>query len=436
MTEKEATSIHNASAKTTAAFRVLGNRSFRNLWIGQLCGNLAVTTSMFVLALRIYQMTGSSTAVSALYLTFGVPALLFALSAGAIVDHFDKRTILIFAHLSRGILAALFLFAFRNVALVYALAFLYALITQFSTPSEAPSIPRLVDREDLVTANSIFSFTFYSALAVGSLLAGPTLRLFGSYGVFIFLCTMFFLAAVAVWQIPAEAGKRSIRSVVGRYSLLNLMGKVLRSVEEGLEYVKTRGKLLDALLLLMGTQVTLAILATLGPAFADRLLEVDVRDASLFLVGPAVLGILVGALWVGNVGYKFGTKKLIHTGVTGAGILLLVIALAVRLKHVVIFSGFLGNAAFFALVLTLFFLLGFANSLLDVPANSTLQHEAEGDMRGRVYGLLTAVVGGIGMIPVLIGGVLADVVGVGKVIFLLGLFIAGYGMWRVRYNRN
>lgn len=428
--------MRDTDANTTSVYRVLGNPAFRNLWIGQVFSNLAVMTTMFVLALRMYQMTGSSTAVSALYLTFGVPAFLFAMAAGAIVDHFDKRTVLILSHLSRGLLAVLFLFAFRNVALVYAIAFLYAFITQFSTPSEAPTIPRLVHKNDLVTANSIFSFTFYSALAVGSILAGPTLRFFGPSGVFVFLSTLFFLAAFSVSRIPKEEGKRAIDSIVGRYSVIDLAAKVLHSMDEGLSYIKTRTKLLDALILLMGTQVTLAMLATLGPAFADRLLEIDVHDASLFLVGPAVAGIMVGALWVGNSGYRIDTKKLINSGVAGAGLLLLTIAIAVRFKHLPIFTGDVGSALFFASVLLLFFALGIANSLLDVPANTTLQKEAEMDMRGRVYGLLTAVVGGVGMLPVLIGGVLADVVGVGKVIFLLGLLITGYGMWRVRYNRN
>lgn len=392
--------------------------------------------TMFVLALRIYQLTGSSTAVSALFLTFGVPAFLFAMATGAIVDHFDKRTILIFADIARAVVAGLFLFAFGKIFIVYALAFLYAFITQFATPSEAPTIPRLVAHDDLVTANSIYSFTFYTSLAIGSLLSGPLLRLFGPSGVFVFLCTMFTGAAFSVSRIPKEAGKKNMLSIVGRYSLLDMASGVLESMSEGVAYIKTRRKLLDALLLLMGTQVTLAILATLGPAFAVQLLEVDVHDASLYLVGPAVAGIIIGALWVGNNSTAYAPQKLIQTGVTAAGALLLIIALVVQLKHVVLFSSVLGGPLFLAFILVLFFLLGFANSLLDVPANSLLQHEAEGGMRGRVYGLLTAVVGGLGMLPVLVGGILGDIVGVGKVIFLLGLLITGYGILRVRYNRE
>lgn len=418
----------------SSVLAVLHNRAFFHLWIGQLCTSLAVSVTMFVLALRIYQLTGSSTAVSALYLTFGVPAFLFAMASGAIVDHFDKRSVLILADIARAVVAALFLFSFGKIAVVYALAFFYAFVTQFATPSEAPTIPRLVPAKDLVSANSIYSFTFYSSLAVGSLLSGPLLRFFGPVGVFLFLALMFIISAFSVSKIPKEQGKQKLTSLIGRYSVLDMVSKVLESMSAGVEYVKTKPKLLDALLLLMGTQVTLAILATLGPAFAVQMLEVDVHDASLFLVGPAVFGIIIGAVWVGNHSKKYTPSQLIKTGITSAGALLLGIAVFVRLKHVFPFFSGSGSLLFFGLVLLLFFLLGFANSLLDVPANSVLQHEADTGMRGRVYGLLTAIVGGLGMIPVLAGGILGDMIGVGKVIFFLGILIASYGVVRMRYT--
>jgi MFS family permease len=170
------------------------------------------------------------------------------------------------------------------------------------------------------------------------------------------------------------------------------------------------------------------MLGTLGPGFADRVLSIDIRDASLLIVGPAVLGILIGAVWVGNFGSGFNPRKLINIGVTGAGVILLLISVIVRMH------GF--EPLRLLLSVLLFFLLGFANSLLDVPANSLLQEEAKGSMRGRVYGMLTASVGGVGILPVVAGGILADVVGVGKVVFFLGLTILVYGIVRIKYNRG
>jgi hypothetical protein len=49
--------------------------------------------------------------------------------------------------------------------------------------------------------------------------------------------------------------------------------------------------------------------------------------------------------------------------------------------------------------------------------------------------MLTAGVGGVGILPVVIGGLLADSIGVGKVVLILGLVILVYGVLRVRYNK-
>jgi MFS family permease len=204
-----------------------------------------------------------------------------------------------------------------------------------------------------------------------------------------------------------------------------MVSRIFEELFEGIRYVRQIPALMDSLLLLTGTQIIFAMLGTLGPGFADRVLHIDVRDASLYIVGPAVLGIIAGALWVGTYGYKLKPNRLIKLGVTGAGIILLVIALIVPMH---------GVPRWFAMLL--FFCLGVANSLLDAPANSILQNEAKGSMRGRVYGMLTAGVGGVGILPVIIGGVLADVVGVGRVILLLGLVILAYGLWRMKYNKE
>jgi MFS family permease len=189
-------------------------------------------------------------------------------------------------------------------------------------------------------------------------------------------------------------------------------------------------------MLLTGTQIIFVMLGTLGPGFADQVLSIDVRDASLLIVGPAVLGILVGTILVGNFGVRFRRRDLIKAGIVAAGITLLLISFVVRIRGFVAVAVYFPPEVRLTVSFILFFLLGFANSLLDVPANSLLQEEATGSMRGRVYGMLTTAVGGAGMLPVIAGGILADVVGVGRVIFLLGLVILIYGLVRIKYNHT
>lgn len=375
---------------------------------------------LFVLALRIYQTTGSNTAVSGLFLAYSIPAVLFGLIAGTLVDRLDKRKVMVLCDVIRGILALSLLFLSHQVFIVYIVTFFNSVITQLYVPSEAPLIPKLVPKNLLVSANSMFAFTFYSSLAIGSVMAGPLLRILGTQGLFIAIAVLFWSASFFSYSVSSQStGTVGIRYLYG-LSLRYLLSRIWQQLLAGVAYVRKSAVLFDAILLLTGTQIVFAILGSLGPGFADRALKLDVRDASLLLIGPVVLGIVLGSLWVGNVGYRYSQKRLIRVGVVSAGIILMCIALLARV---------LGTWE-----IILFFCLGVANSLLDVPANAILQSQTDGDMRGRVYGILAAFVGGVGLVPVIAGGALADVIGVGNVIFLLGLGIVAYALYRLRYT--
>lgn len=423
------------SNSRSAILDVLHNRNFRNLWSAQIISQTATSTLVFVLALRLYQITGSNTAVSGIFFVYAVPALLFGMVAGTIVDKLENRTVLVFCDLARAFVAFGYIIFPLNVPVIYLFTFLSSVVTQFYVPSEAPAIPYLVNRREIITANSLFSFTYYSSLAVGSIFAGPLLKAFGHYGVFAVITVFFLIAAFQASKIPRLHKDRSARVLLSR-SFWYLLIRFVANIREGINYVRESKHLLDALVLLVSTQVVLALLGTLGPGFADRVLEIDVRDASLMITGPAVLGIVIGALWVGSYGYRFSQKSLINLGVVMGGLILVVTSVIVRLSRVAAVSTLLPPLLVLTVIIMLFFLLGFANSLLDVPANTILQAQAKGEVRGRVYGILTAAVGGLGIIPVVIGGILADTIGVGKVILIVGVCIVAYGMIRVQYTKH
>lgn len=423
------------SGQSSVYAKVFANSDFRSLWFGQIFSQFAFNTLLFMLALRVYQTTASNTAVSGLFLAHGIPAVLFGLLAGTAVDRLDKRRVLIYCDIFRAVSTFGLLFTSNQILVVYLITFINSIITQFYVPSEAPLIPKLVHKDLLVTANSLFSLTFFSSLAVGTIVSGPLLRVFGPDGGFIFITSLFALSAYFVSRIPSQSeGTIGIR-YISSLRISHVVSRMWHDLREGITYIRSSETLFDSILLLTGTQIIFALLGALGPGFADRILTIDVRDASLLIVGPTVLGILAGVVWVGAIGYKRKSKTLITSGVLGAGITLICIASVARLMHMPQFSFLtLYNIGFIIEVL-LFFLLGVSNSLLDVPSNASLQSLAIGEMRGRVYGMLTTFVGGVGILPIILGGFLADTIGVGKVIFALGVIIALFGVYRVRYSR-
>jgi MFS family permease len=302
-------------------------------------------------------------------------------------------------------------------------------------PAQVPMIPKIVPPSDLVTANSVFSFAFYSSMAIGFIGAGPLLRYTGETGSLIVMAAFYVISALTTAYLPKDGDMKTFVRAIKTMDLLTILTKVGDNIMTGIRYVRTTPALFESMMLLTVTQITFAILGSLGPGFADKIMGIDVRDASLVMIGPAVAGVLAGSVWVGTVGYKYSKQTLINCGIVSAGVVLLVISLTVYLNRFTSFSWLFADSIIVPLELFLFFLLGIANSLLDVPANTILQDTAEESMRGKVYGLLAASVGGIGILPVLVGGILADTIGVGKVILFLGLTIALFGIRRVRYTK-
>lgn len=413
---------------------VLHNTAFVRLWVGQLSSQLAMNTMLFLLSLLLYQKTHSNAAVSGLFLAYGIPSLFFGMAAGVIVDRLDRRLVLIASHFGRALLTLVLLLIPDTVWLTYCIIFSHALITQLTVPSEAPLIPKLVGESTLlVPAISLFTFTFYSSLAIGVIAAGPLLRLVGEQGAQAIIFVLFCIAGISVYGLPRSKEKVTIFLRLLEYSPLYILKRLNSDLLSGFRYVSHVPNLMKALVLLTSTQITLILLGTLGPGFADTLLRIDVRDASIYIVGPAIFGILVGVSWIGRVGYTYSPNRLIQTGMFGTGIILMLTSLLLAMTNMFWFQSVPRSIVISASFL-LFFMFGVANSLLDVPANGILQKESGGDMRGRVYGMLSALVGGAGLVPIFVSGILADAIGVGKVIFLVGLIIVSYSVYRLRYN--
>ena len=162
---------------------LLRNQNFLKIWIAQLTSQLAANLLNFALIIRVYELAAqtpyANRAVSLLILAFGVPSVVFAVLAGAYVDHWDRKKVLIVTNVVRAILVLGFLFIESNLLLVYLLVFAISVFSQFFTPAEGAALPRLVKKSQFLSANSLFLFTLYSSCVLGYSLAGPIVALWG-----------------------------------------------------------------------------------------------------------------------------------------------------------------------------------------------------------------------------------------------------------------
>src|SRR5258708_27705771 len=74
---------------------VLKNPGFLNLWINQILVQLSYNSLNFALIIWVFKLTQSTTAVSTLLFSIYLPAVLFGLFAGVLVDITDRKNIIL-----------------------------------------------------------------------------------------------------------------------------------------------------------------------------------------------------------------------------------------------------------------------------------------------------------------------------------------------------
>lgn len=414
---------------------VIKNRDFRFLWLAQITSQIALNMLSFVLAIIVYQATHSNTAVSLILLSFAVPSIIFGVVAGGIVDFYDKRVVLLLCNASRFIILLGFFFFSHNILFLFILTIFVSIITQFFIPAEVPSIANLVTEKELLTANSLFTISFYLSMMMGFTAAGPVVKIFGDKNAYLVMSCLLFFATVFVYFLPSIKPQKIAPKVSISLKLFT------DTIEDGLRFINENIRIKQSLILLTFSQALITTLAVLAPGFADKILGIDLKDASYLIMGPAAVGLVLGSFLVGGFGYKFLKGTIILIGILAVSATLLLLSfiskagrpsIEVYIYH--LHTNFVISNLTTAIVLLFF--LGIFNSFISVCANAILQGDSNTQMRGRIYGVLTSLTGGVSLLPVVFSSILADIVGVGRTLSVIGIAVLTAGLYHYLQRRE
>src|SRR6187401_2309459 len=150
------------------------NRAFRLLWFGQVVSQLGDWFNSVALYALLYQLTGSASSVALMMVMQMLPAALVGPGAGVIVDRWDRRKIMIAADVFRDVaaLGLLFVRSPSGVWFAYVVTALMVGAVGFFEPARSASIPIIVPRDRLVTANAVATATWSAMLAIGAVAGG------------------------------------------------------------------------------------------------------------------------------------------------------------------------------------------------------------------------------------------------------------------------
>ncbi|MFN8534223.1 MAG: MFS transporter [Dehalococcoidia bacterium] len=411
---------------------VIRNPSFLVLWTAQAVSQTIQNLTFFTLMVFVEERTRSSAHMSALVLSTVLPAVLFGVASGVLIDRWNKKWVLIATNALRAVAVLGYLFLDQQPVLFYGLNFAFMTISQFFLPAEAAMIPRLVSQNRLISANGLFNITFNLSQVLGFILLGPSLtKAFGTGPTLIGVSVAYVFCALILIRLPSDRGESLDRSG-------NFIRDVADEIMDGWRLL--RGDVTISLAMVHLTVVTTLtlILATLAPGFISRELNLGANDTYL-IFGPAGVGILAGTVLLTRITSKFRLLSIVNFGLVVFGLGMLLIAVVPALERAI--GGPLQPGSD-ALTTTLIVVgitavaMGFGLAFVNVTAQTILQERAPVDMRGRVFAIQLMFGSIASILPLVFAGQLADQFGVLLVLGIVGVSVLGVAWFSIRKTRS
>ncbi|WP_255169239.1 MFS transporter [Natrononativus amylolyticus] len=297
--------------------QLLRNPAFCRLFSGRLVTNAGDSLYYVAAMWLVYDLSGS-TFYTGLAGALTLAPQAFQFLVGPLVDRWSLRAILVRTQVAQGVLVlAIPVAAWTgslSVGVVLLVMPLLSMLNQFVYPAQSAALPRIVDEEELVEANSAFSFAYQGVDMVFVALGGILVAVVGAVSLFVVDSLTFAIAAVIFAGIrlpPTDGGTESDGTAKGK----SVAADYRRKLSEGVGYV--RGSVLVPIL-----AASVVVNFTIGAAMAVLPAFADLRggpEAYGTLLAAVLAGILLGAL-VASPLKRFGLGRLSVVGFAVSGL--------------------------------------------------------------------------------------------------------------------
>ncbi len=259
-----------------------GMKTFFIIWIGQLVSMIGSGLIGFALAVWIFEQTGQATPFALTALFSSLPRILLSPIAGAIVDRWNRKKIMLVSDSLSGLVtlvtAFLLLTGQMEIWMIYVISFSGSIFAAFQQPAYSASIVMLVPKAQLTRANSMVQMGQAIETILTPILAGTLFVTIGMRGI-ILIDVVTYLIAIATLILVKIPQPRRIKN----HSSEKIT--ILRDVSMGWHYLAERRGLLGLLLYFAVVNFFLSLsMVMMGP------LVLSFSSASSMGIAQTVMG--------------------------------------------------------------------------------------------------------------------------------------------------
>jgi len=367
---------------------------FFTIWTGQAFSLFGSALVQFALIWWLTQKSGSATVLAIAMLVGMLPQIVLGPFAGALVDRWNRRLIMMIAD---GTIAAFslllaWLFATGNVQIwhVYVVMAVRALGGAFHFPAMAASTPLMVPEQHLTRVNGLNQ----ALQGINSLIAPPVgailLGLLSTQGVLLIDVGTALLAILPLLFLSIPQPVRHDEHLTAKTNLLH-------DIRDALAYIRTLPGFTAIIFMALFLNFLLVPTGALVPLLVTKHFGKGAIELGL-LESAIGVGIILGGVILSVWG---GFKKKIVTSIAG------IIGLGIGVMLV----GF-APASLFIIAIAGNVILGFMMPIANGPIGALMQSIVRPDMQGRVMSLLQSGATAISPLGLLIAGPFSDLFGI------------------------
>ncbi len=375
----------------------LFNRNFFLLWQGQLVSQIGSQAYAIAMMLWVKHETGSASLMGLLMMVSMIPFVILGPFAGTFADHFSRRKIIIFSDILSGIpvltLAFLMFYQPDNSELLIVCLFLVSVtlgvIRSFFNPAIQASIPDIVPREKVSAANSLNQSSYQISQFVGQGVGGYLFVILGAPLLFLIdgITYLFSAFSESFIKIPQKIPEK-------RGGWRDKFKQFKSDTMEGFRYVWGHAGIRAFFFAAAFINFFVIPIFVLLPFYVEDHLKAT-SDWYGYILAALGFGTLIGYAIAGGVKISGHIRS---TAVISALILLsFCLPLLSILREPV-------------LALALMIIIGVLSGFFHINIYTLLQIAIPSEMRGRVFGLLLTISGGLAPISMGLSGIIADLV--------------------------
>ncbi len=363
-----------------------GMRTFSVVWFGQLVSTLGSGLTGFALGVWVFQRTGSVTLFALNLLAYAVPNLLMSPLAGALVDRWDRRRVMMMSDTGAGLstlaVALLWMSGHLEVWHIYLATAVNSAFSTFQWPAYSAATSLLVPKKHLGRAGGMVQIGEAISQLISPAVAGALFVTSGLQGIVLIDFATYVFAILTLSFIRFPQPKETTEGASSK-------GTLLKEAGFGWRYILLRPGLLGLLGIFAATNF---LTGMMSPLLTPLLLKMTSPDVMGYLMSIVGVGMLLGTLLMSAWG---GPQRRVH-GVLG------------YLAIAGLFISLLGVRPSLLLMAVGGFGIMFVMPIINGSSQAIWQSKVAADVQGRVFAVRRMIAWSMIPLAYILAGPLAD----------------------------